>query len=141
VYRLAETQLGVRCISFRYDSPSDLCVDPTLGIDVFELPFGMAGVPRFSNNGPTGVSLGVGRQWTAPTVFSMEYDELGGSSTSLPKGFEGLRCRAATEAFEFTAQLRIRDPFLDDTNGRTILRSWAKEKRPKQRSSRRHSSW
>lgn len=78
VYRLDENQFGVRCISLRFDSPSEVWFELTLGGDAFELPVGMDGVPRFSETGPTGIPIGVLGRWVEPTVFAMEYDELGG---------------------------------------------------------------
>jgi len=80
VYRLDENQFGVSCISLRFDSPSEVWFDLTLGSDGYELPVGMDGVPRFSETGPTGIAIGVLGQWTESTVFSMEYDEVGGSN-------------------------------------------------------------
>lgn len=80
VYRLADNQFGVSCISLRFDSASDVWFDLTLGSDLFALPVGMDGVPRFSDAGPTGIPVGVLGEWTEPTVFSVEYDELGGSN-------------------------------------------------------------
>lgn len=80
VYGLAENQFGVSCISLRFDSPSEVWFDLTLGTDAFELPVGMDGVPRFSDSGPRGIPIGALGEWAAPTVFSMRYDEVAGPS-------------------------------------------------------------
>jgi CubicO group peptidase (beta-lactamase class C family) len=79
VYRLAPNQFDVRCISLRFDSPGDVSLRLTLGgRGEFDFPVGMDGVPRFSENGPTGMPVGVTGDWTAPNVFSMSYDEVAG---------------------------------------------------------------
>ncbi|NNE17899.1 MAG: serine hydrolase [Myxococcales bacterium] len=62
-------------------------------------------------------------------------------STSFRRPFGARRSPAAIEASGFTRELRIADIYVDDTNGRTIIKSWAKEKRPRPPSSRKHSSW
>lgn len=80
VYRLAENQFGVSCISLRFDSPSEVWFDLTLGSDTFELPVGMDGVPKFSETGPRGIPIGALGEWTEDTVFSMQYDEVAGPS-------------------------------------------------------------
>ena len=102
VYRLDENQFDVRCISLRFDSPSEVWFDLTLGSDAFELPVGMDGVPRFSETGPTGIAIGVLGQWTEPTVFSMEYDELGGPNH--------LRIRGDFGASAESVELEFTDP-------------------------------
>jgi len=79
VYRLEPNQLEVQCISLRFDSPSEVWLELTLDGGVFNLPVGMDGVPRFSETGPTGTPVGVLGEWTEPSVFSMDYDEVGGS--------------------------------------------------------------
>lgn len=78
VYRLEPNQFDVTCISLRFDSPSAVWFDLTLGTGAFELPVGMDGVPRFSESGPTGSPVAVLGEWTEPTVFSMQYDEVAG---------------------------------------------------------------
>lgn len=80
VYRLADNQFGVSCISLRFDSPSGVWFDLTLGSGLFALPVGMDGVPRFSETRPTGIPVGVLGEWTEPNEFSMQYDEVGGSN-------------------------------------------------------------
>jgi hypothetical protein len=102
VYRLDENPFGVRCISLRFDTPSEVWFDLTLGSDAFELPVGMDGVPRFSETGPTGIAIGVLGQWTDPTVFSMEYDELGGPNH--------LRIRGDFGASPESVELEFTDP-------------------------------
>ena len=79
VYRLEPNSFDVQCISLRFDSPSEVWFDLTLGSGAFTLPVGMDGVPRFSETGPTGTPVGVLGEWTEPSVFSMDYDEVGGS--------------------------------------------------------------
>jgi CubicO group peptidase (beta-lactamase class C family) len=110
VYRLDENQFGVRCISLRFDSPSEVSFELTLGGDAFELPVGMDGVPRFSETGPTGIAIGVLGQWTEPTVFSMEYDEVGGPNHLRIRGDFGASAESVALAFSdpgeyFPAQL------------------------------------
>ena len=78
VYQLDPNQLDVRCISLRFDSPSEVWLDLTLGSGVFDLPVGMDGVPLFSENGTTGIPIGVLGEWTAPSIFAMAMDEVGG---------------------------------------------------------------
>jgi len=77
-YRLAPNQFDARCISLRFDTPSDVLFQLTVGEGTFELPVGMDGVPRFSESGPTGIPVGVTGEWTAPIVFEMAYDEVAG---------------------------------------------------------------
>lgn len=93
VYQLAENPFDVRCISLRFDSPSDAWLDLTLsgvGSGFYELPVGMDGVPRFLEAGPTGIPVGVIGEWTEPTVFSMQYDEVAGTNHLQIRGdFEG----------------------------------------------------
>jgi hypothetical protein len=81
VYRLEPNQFDVTCISLRFDSPSAVWFDLTLGRGAFELPVGMDGAPRFSESGPTGSPVAVLGEWTEPTVFSMQYDEVAGNTT------------------------------------------------------------
>ena len=102
VYRLAENQFGVSCISLRFDSPSEVWFDLTLGSDVFELPVGMDGVPRFSQVGPRGIPIGALGEWTADTVFSMHYDEVAGPSH--------LRIEGDFGASADSVQLEFTDP-------------------------------
>lgn len=99
VYRLDENQFGVRCISLRFDSPSAVWFDLTLGSDTFELPVGMDGVPRFAETGPIGIAIGVLGQWTEPTVFSMEYDEVGGPNHLRIRGDFGGSAESVSLAF------------------------------------------
>lgn len=99
VYRLDENQFGVRCISLRFDSPSAVWFDLTLGSDAFELPVGMDGVPRFAETGPIGIAIGVLGQWTEPTVFSMEYDEVGGPNHLRIRGDFGASAESVSLAF------------------------------------------
>ena len=47
MYRLELNQFDVKCIALRFDSPSDVWFDLSLGSGAFELPVGMDGVPRF----------------------------------------------------------------------------------------------
>jgi hypothetical protein len=51
VYRLEPNLLDVQCILLRFDSPSEVRLELTLGgvgSGVYDLPVGMDGVPRFS---------------------------------------------------------------------------------------------
>jgi CubicO group peptidase (beta-lactamase class C family) len=102
VYQLAENQFGVSCISLRFDSPSDVWFDLTLGSDAFELPVGMDGVPRFSDTGPRGIPIGALGEWTEDTVFSMHYDEVAGPSH--------LRIRGDFGASAESVELEFTDP-------------------------------
>jgi CubicO group peptidase (beta-lactamase class C family) len=79
VYRLEPNSFDVQCISLRFNSPSEVWFDLTLDSGAFTLPVGMDGVPRFLATGPTGSPVGVLGEWTEPSVFSMDYDEVGGS--------------------------------------------------------------
>ncbi|MDH3818799.1 MAG: hypothetical protein OES21_09305, partial [Myxococcales bacterium] len=54
VYQLESNSFDVQCISLRFDSPSEVWFDLTLGSGAFTLPVGMDGVPRFLETGPTG---------------------------------------------------------------------------------------
>ena len=78
VYRLEPNQFDVKCISFRFDSPSDVSFELSVESGTFDLPVGMDGVPRFSESGPTGIPVGVLGEWTEPTLFAMNYDEVSG---------------------------------------------------------------
>lgn len=90
VYRLEPNQFDVRCIAFRFDSPSEVSFELTVESGAFDLPVGMDGVPRFSESGPTGIPVGVLGEWSEPTVFSMQYDEVGGANHLRIAGrFEG----------------------------------------------------
>jgi hypothetical protein len=100
VYRLAENQFGVSCISLRFDAPSEVWFDLTLGTESFELPVGMDGVPRFSETGPRGIPIGSLGQWSTPTIFSMNYDEVAGPSHLQIRGDFGTS--AETVELEFT---------------------------------------
>ena len=102
VYRLDPNELDVKCISLRFDSPSEVWFDLTLDSGAFDLPVGMDGVPRFSESGPTGIPLGILGAWTTPSVFSMAYDEVGGSIH--------LRIQGAFDASAESVQLEFSDP-------------------------------
>ena len=102
VYRLDANQFDVKCISFRFDSPSEVWFDLTLGSGAFELPVGMDGVPRFSETGPTGIPVGVLGEWTEPTVFSMQYDEVAGPNH--------LRIRGSFGEASESVELEFTDP-------------------------------
>ena len=54
VYQLESNSFDVQCISLRFDSPSEVWFDLTLGSGAFTPPVGMDGVPRFLETGPTG---------------------------------------------------------------------------------------
>jgi CubicO group peptidase (beta-lactamase class C family) len=82
VYRLDANQLDVECISLSFDSPSEVGLELTLGgvgSGVYDLPVGMDGVPRFTEDWPTGIPVGVLGEWSEPTVFSMSIDEVAGT--------------------------------------------------------------
>lgn len=78
VYRLEPNQFDVTCISLRFESPSKVWFDLTIGDGAFDFPVGMDSVPRFSQTGPTGIPIGVLGDWAEPTTFSMQYDEVAG---------------------------------------------------------------
>ena len=78
IYRLEPNPFDVQCISLRFDSPSEVSFELTVGAGTFELPVGMDGVSRFSESGPTGIPVGVSGEWTSPAVFEMDYDEVAG---------------------------------------------------------------
>ena len=86
----------------RFDSPSEVWFELTLDSGAFDLPVGMDGVPRFSESGPTGIPVGILGEWTSPSVFSMAYDELGGSIH--------LRIQGAFDASAESVQLEFSDP-------------------------------
>lgn len=102
VYRLAPNQFDVKCIALRFDSPSEVWLDLSLGSGEFELPVGMDGVPRFSESGPTGIPIGVLGEWSEPTVFSMQYDEVAGPNH--------LRIRGDFGDSAETLELELTDP-------------------------------
>lgn len=102
VYRLEPNQFDVKCISLRFDSPSEVWFDLTLGSGAFELPVGMDGVARFLEDGPTGIPVGVLGEWTEATVFSMQYDELAGPNH--------LRIRSSFDAGSQSVELEFTDP-------------------------------
>jgi hypothetical protein len=82
VYRLEPNLLDVQCISLRFDSPSEVRLELTLGgvgSGVYDLPVGMDGVPRFSESWPTGIPVGILGEWSEPSVFSMHIDEVAGT--------------------------------------------------------------
>ena len=82
VYRLDANQLDVECISLSFDSPSEVGLELTLGgvgSGVYDLPVGMDGVPRFTEDWSTGIPVGVLGEWSEPTVFSMSIDEVAGT--------------------------------------------------------------
>ena len=78
VYRLDANPFDVKCISFRFDSPEDVSFELTVPEGAFDLPIGMDGVPRFTENGPTGAPVGALGEWTEPTVLVVDYDEVTG---------------------------------------------------------------
>ena len=90
------------CISLRFDTPSEVWFDLTLGTDRFELPVGMDAVPRFSETGPRGIPIGALGQWSTPTVFSMSYDEVAGPSHLRIRGDFGTNAE--------TVELELTDP-------------------------------
>lgn len=100
VYRLEPNQFDVKCIALRFDSPSEVWFDLSLGSGEFELPVGMDGVPRFSDTGPTGIPVGVLGEWSEPSVFAMQYDEVAGPNHLRIRGDFG--DSAETVALEFT---------------------------------------
>jgi len=102
VYRLDPNQLDVQCISLRFDSPSEVWLDLTVGSGAFQLPVGMDGVPRFSETGPTGIAVGVLGEWIEPVVFSMQYDEVAGPNH--------LRIRGDFAGDAETVELEFSDP-------------------------------
>ena len=82
VYRLEPNLLDVQCILLRFDSPSEVRLELTLGgvgSGVYDLPVGMDGVPRFSESWPTGIPVGILGEWSEPSVFSMHIDEVAGT--------------------------------------------------------------
>lgn len=102
VYRLEPNPFDVKCIALRFDSPSEVWFDLTVGSGAFVLPVGMDGVPRFSDTGPTGIPVGVIGEWGAAAVFSMQYDEVGGPNH--------LRIRGDFEADSESVDLEFTDP-------------------------------
>ena len=78
MYRLEPNSFDVQCISLRFDSPSEVWLELTLGSGVFDLPVGMDGVPRFSKSEPAGFRIGLLGEWTEPNIFEIAYDEVGG---------------------------------------------------------------
>ena len=102
VYRLDPNPFDVQCISLRFDSPSEVWFELSLGSGVFDLPVGMDNVPRFLESGPTGIPVGVVGEWTEPTVFSMSYDEVGGTNH--------LRIRGDFDEGTKSAELEFADP-------------------------------
>jgi CubicO group peptidase (beta-lactamase class C family) len=102
VYRLNANQFDVQCISLRFDSPSEVWFELTLGRGVFDLPVGMDGVPRFSQTGPTGIPIGITGEWTELTVFTMGYDEVSGPNH--------LRIRGDFDDSPESVELEFSDP-------------------------------
>ena len=78
VYQLEKNQLGLQRISLSFNSAADVKFELTRRDQVYEFPVGMDGVARFSETGPTGISVGIVGAWSAPYVFSMQYDEIAG---------------------------------------------------------------
>jgi CubicO group peptidase (beta-lactamase class C family) len=78
VYRLDANQFDVKCISFRFDSAADVSFELSVTEGTFDLPIGMDGVPRFVESGPTGAPVGAIGEWTDPTLFAVDYDEVTG---------------------------------------------------------------
>lgn len=98
-YRLEPNQFDARCISLDFRSPADVVFTLAVGEGTFDLPVGMDGVPRFSENGPTGIPVGVTGQWTAPIVFEMAYDEVAGPNHLRIRGDFGNDAASVTLRF------------------------------------------
>lgn len=95
IYQVEPNSLDVQCIMLRFelDSPpaSEARFELTLGgagSGSYELPVGMDGVPRFSENWPTGIPVGLVGDWT-------------GAAHSHLSSCKGRQCRAATEVPDF----------------------------------------
>lgn len=102
VYRLDPNPFDVQCISLHFASRSEVEFELSLGSGIFDLPVGMDGIPRFLENGPTEIPVGVLGAWTEPTVFSMSYDEVGGTNH--------LRIRGVFDEGAQSAALEFSDP-------------------------------
>jgi CubicO group peptidase (beta-lactamase class C family) len=102
MYQLESNQFDVRCISLRFDSPSEVWLALTFGSGAFDLPVGMDGVPKFSDTGPTGIPVGVVGEWTEPSVFSMQYDEVSGPNHLRIRGDFGVSAESV--------ELELTDP-------------------------------
>lgn len=134
MHRLAENQFGVSCISLRFDSPSEVWFDLTLGSDAFELPVGMDGVPRFSQvargafqlarsvNGPQtpssrctttrwrGRAIFVSRAISEPAPIASDWSSPTRADTLGRRPFRARRSLAATEVPDFTPDSRPPGP-------------------------------
>ena len=110
IYRLDSNQFDVRCVSLRFDSPSEVVFTLSVGEGSFELPVGMDGVPRFSESGPTGIPVGVTGRWSASSVFEMAYDEVAGPNhlrirADFPPSAESLTLLFTDPAGHFAPQV------------------------------------
>lgn len=77
LYRL-DSNPFVRCVSLRFNSPSDVMCNLTFANGAFQMPVGMDGVPRFSETGPVGIPVGMVGDWAESDVFLLQYDEVSG---------------------------------------------------------------
>jgi len=102
VYRLEPNLLELQCISFHFESSSEVWLQLTVDSGVFDLPVGMDGVPRFSPTGPTGVPVGVLGEWIERTVFAIQYNDVAGPNHL------GLRAEFAESAD--SVELELTDP-------------------------------
>ncbi|MDH3201302.1 MAG: beta-lactamase family protein [Myxococcales bacterium] len=78
LYRLDDNPFDTRCVLLRFDSASDVAFELTTTSGTFEMRVGMDGVPRFSDDSPTGIPVGLVGEWTSPNVFLLLYDEVAG---------------------------------------------------------------
>ncbi|MGB5809245.1 MAG: serine hydrolase [Polyangiales bacterium] len=77
-YRLDDNAFDTRCVLLRFDSKSDVTFALTTQGGTYEMPVGMDAVPRFGDESPTGIPIGLVGTWTSPDVFVLRYDEISG---------------------------------------------------------------
>jgi CubicO group peptidase (beta-lactamase class C family) len=78
LYRLDDNPFDTRCVLLRFDSASEVGFELTTTSGTFQMPVGMDGVPRFSDDSPTGIPIGLIGEWTSQDVFLLHYDEVAG---------------------------------------------------------------
>jgi CubicO group peptidase (beta-lactamase class C family) len=83
LYRLDDNPFDTRCVLLRFDSKSDVAFERTTTSGTFQMRVGMDGVPRFSDDSPTGFPIGLLGEWVSPDVFLLLYDEVAAGTNHL----------------------------------------------------------
>ncbi len=103
LYRLDDNPFDTRCVSLRFDSKSDVATfQLTTSGGMFDMPVGMDGIPRFSDDSPTGIPIGLVGEWVSEDVFLLYYDEVAGPNH--------LRVRVTVEGDASSIDVEFSDP-------------------------------